>query len=434
MLDLKWIRENPQLLDQQLSRRQHPPVSARILEIDLARRHVQTQLQEQQTARNLHAQKFAEARRAHAPVEDLQQEGTKIKQALAELEAQEKSLDEELQKLLEVLPNLPHESVPDGQDADQNQEVRQWGQRPTFGFAPQEHWALGEALGQMNFEAAATLSGSRFVVLTDDLARLERALAQFMLDVHTGTFGYREVAPPYLVRSEVLYGTGQLPKFGGDSFSTQGPDPLWLIATSEIALTNLVAHRILEEDQLPLRLVAHTPCFRSEAGAAGRDTRGMIRVHQFQKVELVSITTPEQAEAEHERMLTAAESILQKLNIHYRVMALCTGDMSASAEKTYDIEVWLPGQKAYREISSCSRCNTYQARRMQARYRPAGQDKPKSLPHVHTLNGSGLAVGRTLVAVLENYQNADGSITIPPVLRPYLNQQEVIKPYAKAPF
>jgi seryl-tRNA synthetase len=330
-------------------------------------------------------------------------------------------LRQRIDDLLAGLPNLPAPEVPDGLDETANKEVRRVGEPPRFNFQPMPHEAIGEKLGLMDFARAAKLSGSRFVVLKGDLARLERAIAQFMLDLHTSEFGYTEVSPPLLVRDDALFGTGQLPKFAEDQFRTT--DGLWLIPTAEVPLTNLVAADILDEAALPLRFTAWTPCFRSEAGAAGKDTRGMIRVHQFQKVELVSITTPEQSEAEHERMTQCAEAVLQRLGLAYRVMLLSSGDMGFAARKTYDLEVWLPGQNAYREISSCSNCGAFQALRMKARCRPAGG---KGTRPVHTLNGSGLAVGRTLIAILENFQRSDGTVAIPESLQPYMGGQKAV--------
>jgi seryl-tRNA synthetase len=342
---------------------------------------------------------------------------------MPELELEARTFGDELQALLAMLPNLPAADVPDGPDETANVELRRIGAPRTFDFTPKDHAALGEALGMMDFETAARLSGARFVVLKAGLARLERAIAQFMLDMHTGEFGYTEVAPPVLVRDEALYGVGQLPKFAEDMFRTTGG--LWLIPTSEVSLTNLVAEQIVEAASLPLRLTAYTPCFRSEAGAAGRDTRGMIRQHQFPKVELVSICRPDQSEAEHERMTGAAESVLKRLELPFRTVVLCSGDMGFAARKTYDIEVWLPGQNAYREISSCSNCGDFQARRMRARWREAGG---KQTQFVHTLNGSGLAVGRTMIAVMENCQQADGSIVLPAALKPYMGGLDVLRP------
>ncbi|MGH6961994.1 MAG: serine--tRNA ligase, partial [Dongiaceae bacterium] len=325
--------------------------------------------------------------------------------------------------LLAAVPNLPAADVPDGPDATANVELRASGAARNFAFAPRQHFEIGETLGLMDFEAAAKLSGARFVVLKGHLARLERALAAFMLDLHTREFGYQEVLPPFLVKEAAVYGTGQLPKFASDLFQTS--DGFWLIPTAEVPLTNLVADRILDEGVLPLRFTAHTPCFRSEAGAAGKDTRGMIRQHQFSKVELVSIAHPDQSAAEHERMTACAEAVLQRLGLPYRVVALSTGDMGFAAQKTYDIEVWLPGQGAYREISSCSNCGDFQARRMKARFRKAGE---KGTRFVHTLNGSGLAIGRTAIALLENCQEADGSVVLPEVLVPYMGGTKVLRP------
>jgi seryl-tRNA synthetase len=345
-----------------------------------------------------------------------------LKDALQAGEERLRALAEALDAELAGIPNLLAEDVPDGESDDDNVEIRRWGEPRRFDFAPKEHDELGAPLG-MDFARAAKLSGARFVALYGQLARLERALATFMLDLHTREHGYTEVAVPYLVRDHVLFGTGQLPKFGEDSFRTT--TGLWLIATSEIALTNLVAGEILAEEQLPLRYTAYTPCFRSEAGAAGKDTKGMIRQHQFNKVELVSITRPDQSAAEHERMTRCAEAVLQRLELPYRVMVLCAGDTGFAARKTYDVEVWLPGHGRYREISSCSNCGDFQARRMNARYRPQGERRTE---FVHTLNGSGLAVGRTLIALLENGQQADGSIALPPALRPYMDGMERLVP------
>ncbi len=333
------------------------------------------------------------------------------------------SLRREIRQSLSELPNVPLEEVPDGEDSGANREVRRFGERPSFDFPPRQHFEIGEGLGLMDFDTAASISGARFVVLKGALARLERALGHFMLDLHTAENGYTESYVPYLVRDEAMFGTGNLPKFAADLFATT--DGRWLIPTAEVSLTNFVRERITEESDLPLRLTAYTPCFRSEAGSAGKDTRGMIRQHQFSKVELVSITTAEAARAELERMRRAAEMVLERLGLHYRTVILCTGDMGFNAHMTYDIEVWLPGQDAFREISSCSLCGEFQARRMEARYRPAGQGK--SLRYLHTLNGSGLAVGRTLIAILENYQQRDGSVAIPAVLKPYMGGFELVR-------
>jgi len=342
-----------------------------------------------------------------------------LKQSVSNSGAQEKEtnlakIDEQLKSFLETLPNLPADDVPVGKDEKDNKEVKQWGKKPELAFEPKEHFELGEKLGMMDFESAAKISGARFVVLKGALARMERALAGLFLDMNVAA-GYTEMVPPFLVRDNAAYGTGQLPKFGEDLFKTT--NNFWLIPTAEVPLTNLVADSILDEEKLPLRMTAYTPCFRSEAGAAGKDTRGMIRQHQFSKVEMVSITHPDKSKEEHERMTAQAEAILQKLGLHYRVMLLCTGDMGFSSEKTYDIEVWLPGQNAFREISSCSNCGAFQARRMKARFK--GKNS-KETQFVHTLNGSGLPIGRTMVAILENYQNADGSITVPDALKPYM--------------
>jgi seryl-tRNA synthetase len=344
-------------------------------------------------------------------------------------EEDERRLTAELETELSAIPNIPFDDTPVGKDEHDNVERHRHGSPRAFNFAPKEHFDIGEGVGQMDFETAAKLSGSRFVVLKGQLARLERAIASFMLDLHTGEFGYEEVSPPLLVKDHVMYGTAQLPKFADDQFavykgaSTDEQDKFWLIPTAEVSLTNLVREQILAEEELPKRYTAYTPCFRAEAGSAGRDTRGLIRMHQFSKVELVSITTAEAAIDEHERMLACAEEVLKRLDLHYRVMTLCTGDMGFSARKTYDIEVWLPGQDAFREISSCSVCGDFQGRRMQARYKPAGS---KTTKFVHTLNGSALAVGRTMVAILETYQQADGTITIPDALKPYMGGQDTI--------
>ena len=370
-----------------------------------------------------------------AKAQALKKEVADLKEAIQTGEVEEKAIDAKLTAALAEIPNLPRDDVPEGPDETGNVEVRRVGTPPTFSFAPKQHFELGEALGLMDFETAAKLSGSRFVVLKGQMARLERALAAFMLDLHTGEFGYTEVAPPILVRDEAMFGTAQLPKFEEDQFEAldgaaakafKGGEAVanrrWLIPTAEVPLTNLVRESIVDEAQLPIRVTAHTPCFRAEAGAAGRDTRGMIRQHQFAKVEMVSITTPEQSGEELERKTACAEEVLKRLGLAYRTMLLCTGDMGFASRKTYDIEVWLPGQDAYREISSCSVCGDFQARRMNARYRPK-DGKPE---FVHTLNGSGLAVGRTLIAVLENYQQEDGSVIIPQALVPYMGGVERI--------
>lgn len=422
MHDIKFIRENPDAFDAALKRRPTytGPFAAELLELDKANRGGKTELQALQARRNEVAKLIGEAMRTDkAKAEALKQEAVDIKAAIAALENEENTA---LTDALMRIPNLLADDVPEGADEAANKEIRVVGAKPAIANA-KDHVALGEALGMMDFEAAAKISGARFVVLSGPLARLERALAAFMLDIHTNEFGYTEVNPPYLVKDHALMGTGQLPKFAEDLFKTTIEH--WLIPTSEVSLTNLVRESILEEAALatPKRMTAHTPCFRSEAGSAGRDTRGMIRQHQFSKVELVSITKPEDSVAEHERMLGCAEEVLKRLGLHYRVVQLCAGDTGFGARKTYDIEVWLPGQNTFREISSCSNCGDFQARRMKARFK---RKDAKETEFVHTLNGSGLAVGRALVAVLENYQQADGSIKVPDALVPYMGGVKVI--------
>ena len=421
MFDPKWIRDNPELFDKGLARRGLAPQSAEVLRLDAERRARQTALQEMQQRRNELSKRIGAAKGRGEDASQMMAEVAFLKEAMQEAEAAEQEAGAALNRLLESIPNLPAPDVPDGPDETANQELRRVGEPPELGFPAKQHFEIGEGLGLMDFEAAAKLSGARFVVLKGALARLERALAAFMLDLHTREFGYTEVLPPYLVRDNAVFGTGQLPKFGEDLFLTR--EGYWLIPTAEVPLTNLVADEILDEDSLPLRLTAYTPCFRSEAGAAGKDTRGMIRQHQFSKVELVSIAHPDRSAEEHERMTACAEEVLKRLGLAYRVVVLSTGDMGFAAEKTYDIEVWLPGQGTYREISSCSNCGEFQARRMKARFRRAGE---KGTRFVHTLNGSGLAVGRTLVALLETYQQVDGSVVLPEVLRPYMGGIEVI--------
>ena len=423
MHDIKAIRDNPAAFDAGLARRGLAPLSAEILKIDAERRdHVQ-KLQDAQARRNAASKEIGEAMKTgdKARAEALKAEMGSIKDFIASGEAVEREIDQRLTAALSVIPNLPLDDVPDGADETGNVEVRRWGTPPSFPYEPRQHFDIGEWLGQMDFEKAARISGARFVVMKGQLARLERAVAQFMLDHQTGVNGYTEHYVPFMVNDAAMFGTGQLPKFAEDLFRTT--DGRWLIPTAEVSLTNLVRESILEEKDLPMRLTAYTPCFRAEAGSAGRDTRGMIRQHQFSKVELVSITTPEQSRDELERMTAAAESVLQKLGLAYRVMRLCTGDMGFGSRMTYDLEVWLPGQNAFREISSCSVCGDFQARRMEARFKPADG---KGTRYVHTLNGSGLAVGRTMVAILENYQNADGSVTIPEALRPYMGGADKI--------
>ena len=422
MFDIKWIRENPETFDRGLVKRGLEPLSAKLMALDEDRRKTLARLQDAQSRRNAASKEIGKAKAAkdEARAQALMAEVADLKETIQGGEAEAKEIEARLNAELAQIPNLPLDDVPVGPDETANVEVRRVGEPPTFDFAPKQHFEIGEALGLMDFETAAKLSGARFVVLKGALARLERALAAFMLDLHTTEFGYTEANPPLLVRDDAAFGTGNLPKFAEDLFQTT--NGFWLIPTAEVSLTNFVREEILDETQLPLRFTAWTPCFRSEAGAAGKDTRGMIRQHQFSKVELVSITTPEQSLAEHERMTACAEEVLKRLGLAYRTMLLSTGDMGFASQKTYDIEVWLPGQNTYREISSCSVCGDFQARRMNARYRPK-DGKPE---FVHTLNGSGLAVGRTLVAVLENYQQPDGSVIVPEVLRPYMRGLERI--------
>ena len=417
MHDIKWIRDNPQAFDAALARRNLKPLSSELIALDTARREHIQKLQDAQARRNALSKEVGEAMKAgdKARAETLKAEVTALKDFLASGEETERQLSQNVLDALAVIPNLPRVEVPDGKDEHDNVEMHVWGEKPKFNFEPRQHFDIGEWLGLMDFETAAKLSGARFVVLKGQLARLERALAQFMLDLHTNEHGYTEIYAPYMLRDEAMFGVGQLPKFKEDLFQTSSGH--WLIPTAEAPLTNLVREQVLDEKQLPMRMTAYTPCFRAEAGAAGRDTRGMIRQHQFSKVELVSIVAPEQAEAEHSRMLGCAEEVLKRLKLAFRTITLCTGDMGFGSAKTYDIEVWLPGQNAYREISSCSQFTDFQARRMDARFKSVDSKAPR---FVNTLNGSGLAVGRTIVAILENYQNDDGSVTIPEVLRPYM--------------
>lgn len=421
MLDLRWIRSNPDDFDRALARRNIPPAASAILALDEKRRAAQTAFQEVQSRRKELSKAIGQAKGKGEDAAGLMAEVEGLKDKAAAAEAEEKTAAEDIDALLAGFPNILADDVPDGDDESANVEIRRHGEPRAFDFEPQDHVAVGEGIAGLDFERASKLSGARFVVMQGEVANLHRALAQFMLDLHTGENGYLEINPPVLVRDAALYGTGQLPKFAEDSFQTT--DGYWLTATSEISMTNLVGGEILNEDDLPKRFAAHTLCFRSEAGSAGRDTRGMIRQHQFEKVELVSITTPEQSDAELERKTACAEDVLQRLGLPYRTVILSSGDTGFGARKTYDIEVWLPGQNAYREISSCSNCGDFQARRMNARYRPS---EGKGTVFVHTLNGSGLAVGRTLIAVLENYQNADGSVTVPDALRPYMRGKERI--------
>jgi seryl-tRNA synthetase len=459
MHDIRWIRDNAESFDKALNRRpldaqsKKQFSSANLLAIDERRRAAIHQFEQAQARRNAASKEIgqAKAKKDDAAAQTLMAEVNALKVTLPALEAEAKKAEEELNTVLATIPNLPLAEVPDGADETGNVEHHKWGEKRSYAFTPKQHFELGEALGMMDFETAAKLSGARFVVLKGGLARMERALGQLFLNVHTGEHGYTEINPPLLVNSDTMFGTAQLPKFEDDQFfaasgssirqfageiadvldkrETRNKTELleldqlglegsrrWLIPTAEVPLTNLVRESIVDEVSLPMRFTACTPCFRAEAGAAGKDTRGMIRQHQFTKVELVSITTPEQSMAEHERMLACAEKVLQKLDLHYRVVTLCTGDMGFPSQKTYDIEVWLPGQNLYREISSCSVCGDFQARRMNARYR--GKDNKPAF--VHTLNGSGVAVGRALIAVMETYQQADGSIAVPDALAPYM--------------
>jgi len=465
MHDIRWIRDNPDAFDHALARRGLVPEARRLISIDERRRAIIRVLETAQARRNAASKEIGDAKkkRDEATAAKLMAEVTELKNSISTMEIEEKDASRELDDALAQIPNLPLDVVPDGTDEHGNVEHHQFGAKRNYAFTPREHDALGEALGHMDFETAAKLSGARFVVLKSGLARLERAVGQFMLDVHTSEHEYTEINPPLLVRDEVMFGTGQLPKFRDDQFfsaemkwrekrlneilqpldaavkarqdgakavvdelieKADTVEEFWLIPTAEVPLTNLVREKILDEAELPLRFTALTPCFRAEAGAAGKDTRGMIRQHQFNKVELVSITTPEQSKDEHERMLACAEEVLRRLGLHYRVMTLCTGDMGFAAQKTFDIEVWLPGQGAYREISSCSVCGDFQARRMKARYRTK---EGREVRHVHTLNGSGVAVGRALIAVMENYQQEDGSIAVPKALQSYMGGLKVIE-------
>lgn len=440
MYDIKWIRDNPEAFDRGLARRGLEPLSAKLIAFDEKRRAAILKSEQAQARRNAASKEIGEAKKNkdEAKAAALMAEVATLKETMPALDKEQAELGSALDKELAQIPNLPNDDVPDGADEHGNVEHHTFGAKRNYAFTPKEHFDLGAALGMMDFELAAKLSGARFVVLQKGLARLERALGQFFLDTHTSEQGgYTEVNPPLLVRDDVMYGTAQLPKFEDDQFwavsgevfansaaASDMKNARWgLIPTAEVPLTNLVRESIVDENTLPRRYTACTPCFRAEAGAAGRDTRGMIRQHQFTKVELVSITTPEQSKAEHERMLACAEEVLKKLDLHYRVITLCTGDMGFASQKTYDIEVWLPGQNMYREISSCSVCGDFQARRMNARYR--GKDNKPAF--VHTLNGSGVAVGRALIAVMETYQQEDGSIVVPDVLRPYMGGMEKIE-------
>ncbi|KXU32551.1 MULTISPECIES: serine--tRNA ligase [Sphingobium] len=424
MHDIRFIRENPAAFDAGLARRGLEPLSAELLALDERSRAIKTALQQGQARRNEASKAIGQAmaQKDMATADALKTEVAALKESLPALEAEDREIAEALAARLAAIPNLPADDVPTGEDEVQNVEVARWGEPRSFPFTPQDHADFGPALG-LDFEGGAALSGARFTALRGQMARLHRALAQFMLDRQSGENGYEEVNPPLLVKDEALFGTGQLPKFAEDLFRTT--DGRWLIPTAEVSLTNLVREQIVAVESLPLRLTALTPCFRSEAGSAGRDTRGFIRQHQFEKVELVAICRPEESEAEHERMCAAAEGVLQALGLPYRKVLLCTGDMGFGARKTWDLEVWLPSQQTYREISSVSNCGDFQARRMNARYKPEGEKQTRFL---HTLNGSGLAVGRTLVAVLENYQQEDGSVIVPEVLAPYMGGVTRLRP------
>tara|TARA_B100001123_G_scaffold436265_1_gene566241 strand:- start:375 stop:1655 length:1281 start_codon:yes stop_codon:yes gene_type:complete len=415
MFDLRWIRENPLEFDAGLIKRGLCGESDKILKLDVDHRECLVKLHADQSQRNQVSKKIGLMRAKGEDASELIADVSVLKARIREGEERERELAAALDTILSSLPNMPAADVPEGVDESFNVEVARWGEAPKFDFAPREHFEIGEALGLMDFDTAAKLSGSRFVMLKGLLAKMERALAAFMLDLHTTRFGYVEVAPPLLVRGDVAYGTGNLPKFSGDLFHTT--DDYWLIPTAEMPLTNIVRETILDAKELPLCFTAYTPCFRSEAGAAGKDTRGMIRQHQFSKVELVSITHPDSSNDQLEYMRSAVEEVLRELGIHYRVVKLSAGDLGFSARMTYDIEVWLPGQETYREISSCSNCGDFQARRMNARFRDSGDTHTR---FVHSLNASGLAVGRTLVAILENMQRKDGSVAVPEVLRPYM--------------
>ena len=427
MLDIRWIRDNQDAFLKGLNDRGFEPAPDKLLkellDLDEARRAAIQDLQEAQARRNAASKEIGKAKQQkdEPAAEKLMAEVASLKTAIQEGEQKERNLDKQLLDRLAAIPNLPAADVPIGSDEKANVELRKVGTPPKFSFQPKQHFEIGEALGLMDFETAAKLSGARFVVLKGALARLERALAQFMLDLHTTENGYTEINPPLLVRDETMFGTAQLPKFADDQFRARD---FWLIPTAEVPLTNLVRDDITDEAKLPMRVTAWTQCFRAEAGAAGKDTRGMIRQHQFPKVELVSITTQEQSDDEHERMTQCAEEVLKRLDLPFRTIVLSTGDMGFAARKTYDIEVWLPGQGTYREISSCSNCGDFQARRMNARYRAKDA---KATQYVHTLNGSGIAVGRALIAVLENYQDEDGSVRVPDVLKPYMGGIEKIE-------
>jgi seryl-tRNA synthetase len=425
MLDLNFVRENLPLVEEKLRQRGMDPAAVLkdFQKVDTQRRQAITEAETSKAQRNKASEEIAKLKKSGQDASVAMAETKDLREKIQALEKTAADLDARLQDILAGIPNLPHVSVPVGHSAEQNVEVRRWGTPPQFDFTPKVHWDLGAELGVLDLERAAKLTGARFAVYWDLGAKLERALMNFMLDLHTRQHGYTEVLPPYLVNSESMYGTGQLPKFAADSFRVpHGEKDLWLIPTAEVPVTNLYRDEVLDQARLPIRLTAYTPCFRSEAGSYGKDVRGIIRQHQFQKVELVKFTRPENSYEEHEKLTHDAEEVLQKLGLHYRTMALCTGDMGPSSAKTYDIEVWLPGQQLYREISSCSNFEAYQARRANIRYRPEGKNKTE---YVHTLNGSALAVGRTWVAIVENYQQVDGSVVIPEVLRPYMGAEKI---------
>jgi seryl-tRNA synthetase len=425
MLDLNFVRDNLPLVEEKLRQRGMDPATVLkdFREVDTERRQAITEAETLKARRNRASEDIGKLKKSGQDAGALMVETKDLREQIQTREKTAADLDARLGEILSGIPNLPHASVPVGNSAEQNVEVRLWGRTPQFDFPPKPHWELGEQLGVLDLERAVKLTGARFAVYWDLGAKLERALANFMLDLHTREHGYTEVLPPYLVNSDSMYGTGQLPKFAADLFRVpHGDKDLWLIPTAEVPVTNLYRDETLEAARLPISLTAYTPCFRSEAGSYGKDVRGIIRQHQFQKVELVKFARPENSYDEHEKLTRDAEQILQKLGLHYRVVTLCTGDMGPSAAKTYDIEVWLPGQKLFREISSCSNFEAYQARRANIRYRPEGKNKPE---FVHTLNGSGLAVGRTWVAIVENYQQADGSVVIPEVLRPYIGADRI---------
>jgi len=425
MLDLNFVRENLSLVEEKLRQRGMDPAAVLkdFREVDTQRRQAITEAETAKAHRNKASEEIAKLKKSGQDASAAMAQTKELRERIQTLEKTAGDLDSRLREILAGIPNLPHASVPIGTSAEENVEVRRWGTPPKFDFTPKAHWDLGAELGVLDLERAVKLTGARFAVYWDLGAKLERALMNFMLDLHTREHGYTEVLPPYLVNSDSMYGTGQLPKFAADSFRVpHGDKDLWLIPTAEVPVTNLYRDEVLDQSQLPISLTAYTPCFRSEAGSYGRDVRGIIRQHQFQKVELVKFAHPEKSYEEHEKLTHDAEEVLQKLGLHYRVVTLCTGDLGPSSAKTYDIEVWLPGQQLYREISSCSNFEAYQARRANIRYRPEGKNKTE---FVHTLNGSGLAVGRTWVAIVENYQQADGSVLIPEALRRYIGAEKI---------